>query len=89
MVLYRIEFKRSAEHDIRKISPPIVSNIFRKIEALAGNPFPQQSLKLSGVVEVTYRLRVGDYRVIYEVDSEAKIIIIHHVRHRKGIYRKL
>jgi len=55
---------------------------------LADNPFPRQSLKLSGV-EVTYRLRVGDYRVIYEVNPEAKTIIIHCVRHRREVYRKL
>ena len=88
MGLYKIEFKQSAERDIRKITPTLIPNILRRIEALAGNPFPRQSLKLSGV-EVTYRLRVGDYRVIYEVNPEAKTIIIHYVRHRREVYRKL
>jgi|YelNatPaOPRAMG01_1025707.scaffolds.fasta_scaffold09719_8 mRNA interferase RelE/StbE len=88
MGLYKIEFKQSAERDIRKITPTLIPNILRKIEALAGNPFPQQSLKLSGV-KVTYRLRVDDYRVIYEVNHEAKTIIIHYVRHRREVYRKL
>lgn len=88
MALYKIEFKQSAERDIRKITPTFIPNILRRIEALADNPFPRQSLKLSGV-EVTYRLRVGDYRVIYEVNPEAKTIIIHYVRHRREVYRKL
>ena len=88
MALYKIEFKQSAERDIRKITPTLIPNILRRIEALADNPFPRQSLKLSGV-EVTYRLRVGDYRVIYEVNPEAKTIIIHYVRHRREVYRKL
>jgi len=88
MALYKIEFKQSAERDIRKITLTLIPNILRRIEALADNPFPRQSLKLSGV-EVTYRLRVGDYRVIYEVNPEAKTIIIHYVRHQREVYRKL
>ena len=88
MALYKIEFKQSAERDIRKITLTLIPNILRRIEALADNPFPRQSLKLSGV-EVTYRLRVGDYRVIYEVNPEAKTIIIHCVRHQREVYRKL
>jgi mRNA interferase RelE/StbE len=88
MDLYKIEFKQSAERDIRKIAPTLIPNILRRIEALAINPFPRQSFKLSGV-EVTYRMRVGNYRVIYEVDPEAKTIIVHYVRHRREVYRKL
>jgi mRNA-degrading endonuclease RelE of RelBE toxin-antitoxin system len=38
--------------------------------------------------EVSYRIRVGDYRVVYQVDTKKKLIIIYHVRHRKDIYRK-
>ncbi|MFN3467074.1 MAG: type II toxin-antitoxin system RelE family toxin [Candidatus Brocadiales bacterium] len=45
-------------------------------------------MKLSGG-EATYRLRVGDYRVIYEVDTDAKIICVHYVRHRREVYRQL
>jgi len=73
MGLYKVEFKKSAERDIRKISLTLILNILKKIEALANNPFPSESLKLSGV-EATYRLRVGDYRVIYEIDQEANTI---------------
>jgi len=42
MALYKIEFKQSAEQDIRKITPTLIPNILRGIEALANNPFPQQ-----------------------------------------------
>ncbi len=85
---YKIRFKRSAEQDIRKISPPLIANILRKIESLADNPFPRQSLKLSGV-EATYRLRVGDYRVIYEVYQGTNEVIIQYARHRRDVYRKI
>jgi mRNA interferase RelE/StbE len=48
MDLYKIEFKQSAERDIRKIALTLIPNILRRIEALASNPFPRQSFKLSG-----------------------------------------
>ena len=85
---FRIKFKRSAEQDIRRIDRKLIPDILTKIEALADNPFPRQSLKLSGA-ETTYRLRIGDYRVIYNVDASRKSIIVHHIRHRREVYRKL
>jgi len=88
MGLFKIEFKHSAERDIRKVNPALISNILKRIETLSHNPFPRQSLKLSGT-EATYRLRVGNYRVIYEVNIEKKIIVIHYIRHRREVYRKL
>ena len=85
---YKIELRRSAEEDLRKISPPkFITNILKKIESLPGNPFPRQSLKLSGE-QGMYRMRVGDYRVIYEVDQDSNRIVIHYIRHRKDVYRK-
>jgi mRNA interferase RelE/StbE len=70
----------------------LTDNIFQKflmqlIESLAKNPFPVQSKKLKDS-ESCYRLRVGDYRVIYQVDTENKFVIIYHVRHRKDAYKK-
>ncbi|MGQ9572202.1 MAG: type II toxin-antitoxin system RelE family toxin [Dehalococcoidia bacterium] len=85
---YRIEFKRSAEKDIRRIAPAFIPNILTRVEALSEEPTPRQALKLSGS-EKTYRLRVGDYRVIYEVDAEAQTVVIYHIRHRREAYRRL
>lgn len=59
-----------------------------RIESLAANPFPPKSLKLAGA-ERLYRIRVGDYRVVYEVVAEAKQVLVHHVRHRREVYRRL
>ncbi|MBT6229117.1 MAG: type II toxin-antitoxin system RelE/ParE family toxin [Candidatus Scalindua sp.] len=64
-----------------------IPKIFDAIESLAKNPFPVQSKKLKDS-ESCYRLRVGDYRVIYQVDTQHKFVIIYHVRHRKGAYKK-
>ena len=85
---FKIQFKRSAEKEIRGLERKLIPKILTRIEALADNPFPRQSLKLSEA-EATYRLRIGDYRVIYSVDTVTKTIIVHYIRHRKEAYRKL
>jgi mRNA interferase RelE/StbE len=85
---YRIEFKRSAERDIRQIEAGFIPNILERVEALSDAPFPRQSVKLSGA-EATYRLRVGNYRVIYAVDPETETIVVYYVRHRREAYRQL
>jgi mRNA interferase RelE/StbE len=54
---------------------------------MADEPFPNGSEKLAGV-EHTHRIRVGDYRVVYEVFAQSKIVEIQRVRHRKDVYRK-
>jgi len=60
----------------------------KRIERLKTDPFPRQAIKLTGT-ERLYRIRVGDYRIIYEVDTEAKRITIHYIRHRREAYRAL
>lgn len=60
----------------------------KQLDALADNPFPRQAVKLEGG-EGFYRIRVGDYRIVYGVDLAAKVITIHHDRHRRDVYRKL
>ena len=85
---YRIEFKRSAERDIRKIGAAFIPRILDRIEALRDDPLPRQSLKLAGT-EASYRLRVGNHRIIYSVDTETKSIVVYYVRHRREAYRQL
>ncbi|MBI3312387.1 MAG: type II toxin-antitoxin system RelE/ParE family toxin [Candidatus Omnitrophica bacterium] len=88
MVFYNTAFKPSVEKDFRRLSAEVVSRLTHKIEDLGSNPFPHQSEKLSGA-ERLYRIRVGDYRVVYEVDTRLRQITVHHVRHRREVYRTL
>ena len=87
MASYAIDLKRSAERDLRKLPPSLVPTIVNRVEALANDPFPRQSAKLVGS-DVTYRLRAGVYRIIYEVDSDTRVITVHHIRHRREAYRQ-
>lgn len=87
MASYEIEWKHSAEKELRSIDRQYIPRILETVESLADNPFPLQHRKLHGV-ESSYRIRVGDYRVIYQVNLEEKLVVIYHVRHRKEAYRK-
>ncbi len=88
MASYKVVFKPSVEKDLRSLPRSIVGHVFKQIEALQAEPFPRQSIKLAGA-EHLYRIRVGDYRVIYGVDQDLKQVIIHYVRHRREVYRQL
>ena len=87
MDLFKINPKGSFENDLRKIDRKFIPRILEAIESLSENPFPVQSRKMKGS-ESSYRLRVGDYRVIYQVDTENKVVTVYHARHRKDVYKR-
>lgn len=86
MASYKIQFKESAEKDIKKIPKSFLKNVVRKISVLESVPFPQGSIKLTGSKDI-YRIRTGDYRIVYSVNLKTNTIIIHYIRHRKEVYR--
>ena len=88
MASYKLVVKPSVEKDLRSLPKAMIARTLEQIEQLKENPFPRQSIKLAGA-EQLYRLRIGDYRIIYGVDVGAKVITIHYVRHRRDVYRGL
>jgi mRNA interferase RelE/StbE len=81
---YSVNFSKHAVKELAKINEPYYSNIKQVIGALAENPRPQGCKKLKG--RDGYRIRTGDYRIIYEIfDNELTIDIIA-LGHRKNIY---
>jgi mRNA interferase RelE/StbE len=83
---YAISFARSARKELEKLDPALVGRIFRLIESLAQNPRPPRCKKLSGVQNL-WRIRVGDYRVVYHIYDADKVVDIVAVRHRREAYR--
>ena len=79
--------KRSTDGDLRRIDPQHIPRLIKAIESLSNDPFPPQHRKLHGS-EIEYRIRIGDYRVIYSVDTSARIVMVFHIRHRKVAYRR-
>jgi mRNA interferase RelE/StbE len=86
MPSYRIEFKRAARKALAMIHATHVERIRDSIDALAADPFPVGYRKLVGA-EAKYRIRVGDYRVIYGVENQELVILVIRIGHRKEIYR--
>ena len=85
---YKVLFKPSVEKDLQRLPKTTVARAMGRMEALGDNPFPPACAKLSAS-ERLYRIRVGDYRIVYEVDSQVGVVTIHHVRHRREVYRRL
>jgi mRNA interferase RelE/StbE len=83
---FMIVFARSARKELESLPDRIVEKVLQKIEGLANSPKPIGSRKLSGEKNM-WRLRVGDYRVVYTVDDRRRLIDIVAVRHRKDAYR--
>ena len=83
---YRIEIKRSAEKEIEDIADRRTrAKIIERIGALAENPRPAGSEKLSGAE--SYRIRQGDYRIVYTVEDQRLVVQVVKVGHRRDVYR--
>ena len=86
MASFNLQWRASTRKDLRRLPREAVSRIVAAVAKLAEEPLPRGSEKLTGS-ERTYRIRVGDYRVVYELLRDAKIVEIQRVRHRKDVYR--
>ena len=85
--MYNIEITSSASKQLKKIFIEYRKGIVSKIEDLADNPHPPGSKKLRG--SEYFRIRVGDYRIVYSIyEKDIKILIVR-IGHRKEVYKKL
>ena len=86
MASYKIEWKNSAYKELQKLPRPMIAKVVTAVLDLSNNPFPHGVKKLVGS-EYSYRIRIGDYRIVYEVFENRLVIEIVRVRHRKDVYR--
>lgn len=85
--MYHLFFEKRVLKDLEKISDAFVIKIDNSIRLLSKNPLPIGSKKLIGE-RYLYRIRQGDYRIIYAVDHKSKEVRLLAVRHRREVYRK-
>jgi mRNA interferase RelE/StbE len=85
MASYTIEWKRSAVKELRDLPNEAIGRIVRVVGQLAENPYPANIRKLVGSDHI-YRIRVGDYRIIYSIFASALIVEIIRVGHRRDVY---
>ena len=83
---YSLVIKKSAERELRALPKADVRRVTERIRGLAHNPRPPGNEKLSG--QERYRIRQGDYRIVYAVDDERRVVEIVKVGHRREVYRK-
>jgi len=86
MARYSIEISRTAEKQLKKLDPDDQRRVAKAMVALACDPYPQGSRKLTGYDDV-FRIRVGRYRILYSVSGKKLIIIILKIGDRKDVYR--
>lgn len=84
--MYQVVVERSAEKDLRRLAPEVRPRVIAAVTALAKNPRPAGSRKLAGSKH-DWRIRVGDYRIIYEIADEIRVLRINRIRHRREAYR--
>ena len=85
---YRIEFAPRADRQFRALERSLQVRLGRRIDSLAENPRPQGIKKLAGEEEL-YRLRAGDYRIIYQIQEKRLLVLVVGVGHRADVYRGL
>jgi mRNA interferase RelE/StbE len=88
MASYSIRFKASAEKELRGLPKSVLDRVLERIDGLKSDPFPHGSRKLTDA-EGLYRIRIGDYRVVYGVDVPGTTVTIQYIRHRSQVYRDL
>lgn len=86
MAKYRLELTKTAQKKLKKLDTQTLNKLLPKIESLKDNPFPSGVKKL--VTADGYRIRVGDYRIVYDVLEDLVLVKILKVGHRKDIYKK-
>ena len=85
MEKYKILFRKSVARDIRRIPNQDVRRILKTIVSLSEEPRPSGAEQLSG--QERYRVRQGNYRIIYEINDKEVIVVVVKVGHRKDVYR--
>jgi mRNA interferase RelE/StbE len=81
-----VVFARSARKELQALAPAVAARILKRVEALASNPRPAGVVKLEGASDL-WRIRVGEWRVVYRLSDAERLVDIVAVRHRREAYR--
>jgi mRNA interferase RelE/StbE len=84
--VYKVLLERSAEKDLAGLPTGIHNRVIETIRSFANEPRPPGCRKLAGS-KSDWRVRVGDYRIVYEIADEIRVVRVYRVRHRRDVYR--
>jgi len=85
--MHEVLLSGQAERDLKRLPAEVFQRVIAAIRTLGADPRPHGCRKLQGSPRDDYRVRVGDYRVVYEIDDRNKAVRIMRVRHRREVYR--
>jgi mRNA interferase RelE/StbE len=86
--VYQISIQDAAAHELAQLDKQVARRVVKRIRWLAANVEAVKPDTLSGDLAGLYKLRVGDYRVVYEILHAEQMIVVHLIGHRREIYRK-
>ena len=86
MADYVVVFARSARKELQSLDPQVARRILKQLEALVTDPRPSGVVKLEGALDL-WRIRVGQWRVVYRISDRDRLVDIIAVRHRSDAYR--
>lgn len=84
---YRVVMSPAADRAVAQLPKEVRRRIAERLAALSDNPRPPGSIKLAG--QDSYRIRVGDYRIIYTINDQQLLIVVIDVGHRRDVYRRM
>ena len=85
--IYTVYLKRRAERELRNLPQNIRARVDVRLKELVNNPRPPGVVKLSGETGSHWRIRVGEYRILYQIDDQRHMIEIYRIKHRRHVYR--
>lgn len=90
MALYRVEFTKSAQKEFDKLPEKVQSKTIEALHLLSLHPYSDllKIKKLKGA-EALYRIRLGDYRVVYEIRNDRLVVVVIKIGHRREVYKNL
>lgn len=87
MVIYKLDFSNQGKKHLQSLDKTTGQRIFDKLKWLIENVGSVEHLQLKGKYSGLYKLKVGAYRVVYEIDHEREVVTVHKIGHRRDIYK--
>lgn len=85
---YTVRLEHRAEQELRGLPQNILRRVDAKLRALASNPRPRGVVKLSGRTGEGWRVRVGNYRILYRIQDDARVVEVYRIKHRREAYHR-
>lgn len=85
--IYNVRLTRRAEQELRRLPNNIIRRIDEIFDQLSQDPRPRGVVKLIGQKDAHWRIRVGTYRILYEIDDQLRRVDIYRIKHRRDVYR--